>query len=104
MRNPNLNLPAQEIVSFCARWRIKEFALFGSALRADFTANSDVDLMVTFSPDVNWGLLEHHQMEQELAALLGRDVDLITRRAVEQSRNWIRRNEILGTAEVIYAA
>jgi hypothetical protein len=43
-------------------------------------------------------------MEQELAALLGRDVDLITRRAVEQRRNWLRRNEILDTAEVIYAA
>jgi len=104
MHNPNLNLPADEIVAFCVRWRIDEFALFGSALRADFTADSDVDLLVTFSPDANWGLLEHHQMEQELAALLGRDVDLITRRAVEQSRNWIRRNEILSTAEVIYAA
>ena len=104
MHNPNLNLPADEIVAFCVRWCIDEFALFGSALRADFAADSDVDLLVTFSPDANWGLLEHHKMEQELAALLGRDVDLITRRAVEQSRNWIRRNEILGTAEVIYAA
>jgi predicted nucleotidyltransferase len=63
-----------------------------------------VDVLVAFSPEANWGLLDHLRMEQELVALLNRKVDLVTKRAVEQSRNWVRRQEILSTAEVIYAA
>jgi predicted nucleotidyltransferase len=43
-------------------------------------------------------------MKEELETLLEREVDLLTRRAVEQSRNWLRRREILSTAQVIYAA
>jgi predicted nucleotidyltransferase len=93
-----------EISEFCKRWQISELALFGSALRDDFGPESDLDMLVTFSPSANWGLLEHFQMQQELVTMLGRDVDLLTRRAVEQSRNWLRRREILSTAQVLYAA
>ena len=90
-----LALPQEEIMAFCQRWRIDEFALFGSVLREDFGPDSDLDIMVSFSPEAGWGLLDHMQMEQELVDLLGREVDLLTRRAVERSRNWIRRREIL---------
>ena len=99
-----LDLPEGQIADFCRRWQIEEFALFGSVLRSDFGPESDLDVMVSFSPDADWGLLDHLRMEQELVALFGRKVDLLTKRAVEQSRNWIRRQEILSTAEVIYAA
>ena len=78
--------------------------MFGSALRSDFGPESDLDLLFTFSPSADWGLLDHHQMKQELATLLGREVDLLTKRAVEKSRNWMRRREILSTAQVVYAA
>ena len=104
MAVPRLELPLDEIMGFCKKWQIDEFALFGSVLRSDFGPDSDLDVLVSFSPGTDWGLLDHLRMEQELAALLGREVDLLTRRAVEQSHNWIRREEILGTAEVIYAA
>jgi len=83
-------------------WRILELALFGSVLCADLNRESDLDVLVTFAPDAEWGLLDHVQMEQELEALLGRKVDLLSRRSVERSHNWIRRQEILGTAEVVY--
>jgi hypothetical protein len=43
-------------------------------------------------------------MEQELETLLGRSIDLVSRRAVEHSHNWILRREILDTAEVVYAS
>jgi len=76
--------------------------LFGSVLCADLNRESDLDVLVTFAPDAEWGLLDHVQMEQELEALLGRKVDLLSRRSVERSHNWIRRQEILGTAEVVY--
>ena len=99
-----LDLPLDMVTDFCKKWHIEEFAVFGSVLRGDFGPGSDLDVLVAFSPGADWGLLDHLQMEQELVALLNRKVDLLTRRAVEQSRNWIRRQEILSTAEVIYAA
>lgn len=89
---------------FCGRWDITELALFGSATREDFEPASDVDILVTFSPEADWGLLDHVQMEMELADLLGRDVDLLTRRAVERSQNPLRRREILETARAIFVA
>jgi predicted nucleotidyltransferase len=55
----------------------------------------DVDLLVSFAPDAKWGLFEHARMERELAALLGRPVDLVSRRAIESSENALRRSAIL---------
>lgn len=103
MTTQKLALPQEKIAQFCQRWRIVELALFGSALRDDFTPDSDVDLLVTFAPDAQWGLFDHVQMEQELMELLNRKVDLLTRRAVEHSHNRIRRREILNNAETVYA-
>jgi predicted nucleotidyltransferase len=100
----NLDLPENQISEFCTRWRISEFALFGSVLRDDFDADSDLDILVAFAPDADWSLLDHVRMEQELEALLGRKVDLLSRRSVERSHNWLRRKEILDTAEVVYAS
>ena len=100
----NLGLSEQDISDFCQRWRITEFALFGSVLRDDFDAESDLAIRVAFAPDADWSLLDHVKMEQELEALLGRRVDLLSRRSVERSRNWLRRRAILDTAEVVYAS
>jgi predicted nucleotidyltransferase len=97
-RPRNLDVPEKQLADFCRRWRICELALFGSVLRDDFDRDSDLDLLATFAPDAKWGLLDHVQMEEELEALLGRDVDLLSRRAVERSQNWIRRQSILDSA------
>ncbi len=95
-------LPMADIADFCQRWKIRELAVFGSVLRADFSPESDVDVMVTFEDDSDWSLLDHIRMEQELQDLLQRDVDLVTRRAVENSENWVRRKDILRTATVLF--
>ena len=79
-------------------------ALFGSALREDFTPDSDVDLLVSFYSNAEWSLLDHVQMEIELEKILGRKVDIVTRRSVQNSRNPIRRKSILKSAKVVYAA
>lgn len=102
MRDGMAMFPMAEIANFCRRWKIQEMAVFGSALRADFDSESDIDIIVTFSDDADWSLLDHIRMQQELQAILGRDVDLLTKRAVENSQNWIRRKEILSTASVIF--
>ena len=96
-----LPLPTDAITQFCRRWKIRELALFGSVLRTDFRPDSDVDVLVTFHDDADWGLLAHMQMQQELATLLHRPVDLISRRALERSPNWIRRAAILNTAQIM---
>jgi predicted nucleotidyltransferase len=104
MSKRNIDIPQEQIADFCRRWRISEFALFGSALRDDFDSTSDLDVLVTFAPEADWGLLDHLRMEQELADLVGRKIDLLSRRAVERSHNRVRRQEILNTAEVIYVS
>jgi len=103
MNNVLISLPSDKIASFCRRWKALELAIFGSALREDFSPESDLDFLISFAPDADWGLLEHMQMQQELRDLLQRNVDLVSRRAIEQSQNWIRRKEILTTAQVLFS-
>ncbi len=103
MSNVVVSTRKDKIAKFCKRWKIRELALFGSALRDDFDRDSDLDILVSFAPDTDWGLLDHVQMQQELQSLLRRNVDLINRRALEQSENWLRRREILNTAQVIFS-
>jgi predicted nucleotidyltransferase len=83
---------------------VTELALFGSILRDDFRPDSDVDVLVSFAPDAHWSLLDLVEMENELRRIFGRDVDLVERRAIEKSENYIRRKSILQNARVIYAA
>jgi predicted nucleotidyltransferase len=97
-------IPRSALTDFCQRWKVSELALFGSVLGGDFRPESDVDVLVTFLPEAEWSLLDHVQMKEELSTLLGRKVDLVSRRAVERSENWLHRRAILESAEVVYAA
>jgi uncharacterized protein len=99
-----LDLPQKKIAEFCRKWRIKEFALFGSALGDEFRPDSDIDVLVTFAPNARWTLFDHVEMQEELRSILGRKVDLVSRHGIERSRNQIRRQAILESARVIYAA
>ncbi len=98
-----IELPIEQIAEFCDRWQVREFSLFGSALRDDFHADSDVDVMVHFHPKAHRTFRTLDQMETELKVLFDRDVDLITRQGIETSRNYLRRREILSSAQVLYA-
>lgn len=98
-----LKIPQAQIAAFCRRWQITEFAIFGSALRDDFRPDSDIDVLVTFAPEAAWTLLDHVTMQDELETIFGRKVDLLSRRGVERSRNYLRRQAILDSAEVVYA-
>jgi uncharacterized protein len=99
-----LNIPKKALAEFCQRWDISGLALFGSVLRPDFRPESDIDILATFAPDSHWTLLDCVRMEQELAGIFGRPVDLVSRRAVEQSPNPLRRRQILESAEPIDVA
>ena len=92
------------LIDACRRWKIAELDVFGSAARGDAGPSSDVDLLVTFLPEAEWGLLDHAAIEEDLAGIFGRRVDLVTRRAVERSGNALRKQEILATARPIYVS
>ena len=104
MATPIGSLPHDAIVAFCQRWNVIEFALFGSILRDDFSPGSDIDVLVRFAPGMEYSLLTYARMANELSDILGRDVDWVDRDSLEQSANWIRRDEILGSAKTYYAA
>lgn len=74
-----------------------------SILREDFGPESDVDFLVTFDPAARLSLFDLVDAEDELAAIVGRSVDLVERGPIEQSRNWMRRRMILGAAQTIYS-
>jgi len=97
-------LPMDEIKTFCQKWQITEFALFGSVLRDDFRQDSDIDVLVTFAPESHRSLVEWMAMQDEIEAMFGRKVDLIDRRSIERSRNYIRRKAILKSARTVYVA
>jgi predicted nucleotidyltransferase len=99
-----IDIPQQKIAAFCQRWNITEFALFGSVLRNDFRLDSDIDVLVTFAPGSQRSLADLIDMHEELEDIFGREVDLINRRTIEQSRNYIRRKAILKSARMIYVA
>jgi len=99
----NIEWPMEQIEEYCDHWQITEFALFGSVLREDFRPDSDLDVLVSFSPTAAWTLLDLVTMQQELETIVRRQVDLIEKQVIESSENWIRRNEILNTAQVLYS-
>jgi predicted nucleotidyltransferase len=104
MNKVKFRIPRAKLAEFCKRWNVSEFALFGSVLRSDFRPNSDVDVLVSFAPQARVTLFDMARMQMELEAIFKRDVDLVSRRGVENSRNHLRRKRILGSAQVIEVA
>ena len=100
MAIPQIDIPKDKIDSFCRKWKIREFSLFGSVLRNDFRSDSDIDILVEFEPNHGWSLYEVLDMEDELKALFGRNVDMVMKGGL---KNPFRRREILRTREVLYA-
>jgi predicted nucleotidyltransferase len=98
-----LGISQQKLEEICHHWKITELALFGSILRLDFTEKSDIDILVTFADEARWGLIDFIRLNQQLETEFKRSVDLLTKQSIEKSKNWLRKREILQTAEVIYA-
>lgn len=100
--NGDVEWPAEDIASFCGRWQITRLGVFGSALRSDFGAASDVDVLARFSEAAQHSLFDLERMERELESILGREVDLLSWWAVERSKNRFRREAILGSVKTMY--
>ena len=94
----------ERIAEFCRHWKIMGLALFGSVLRDDFRPDSDIDVLVAFAPHARWTLFDLAEMQEELEGIFGHEVDLVTRRGVESSRNYLRREAILSAAKPVHVA
>jgi uncharacterized protein len=104
MNNSTFTIPKTKLDTFCRRWNRSELALFGSALRDDFRSDSDINLLVSFAPEARLTLFDMARIQEELKEIFGREVDLVSKRGLENSRNYLRRKQILDSAQVIHVA
>ena len=97
--NDKLVIHKDKVADFCKRHHICRLAVFGSALREDFSTESDIDVLVDFMPDHTPGFFRLFEMEQELSGLFGgRKVDMRT----PQDLSRYFRDTVVATAEVQY--
>ena len=97
-----LGISFQILDQFCQKYKITELSVFGSILREDFNFDSDIDLLIKFDPKAHISLMDMIKIENEFKILLKRNIDLVSKKAIENSKNWIRRQNILDNAEIIY--
>jgi predicted nucleotidyltransferase len=94
-----IEIPVELVSEVCGRYDIAEFAVFGSAARGDMGVDSDIDVMVEFSPEARVGMLRFAELNEELERLLGRRVDLVTKSGLKP---WVRGN-VAREAQVVFA-
>ena len=95
-----LNCTLDDLEPLCQRWKILEMGLFGSALRDDFRADSDIDILITFEDQPGWSLLDLVDLKAELEKIFGRSVDIVQKKNL---KNPYRRQAILDTHQVIFS-
>ena len=97
---PKVAIDRERISTLCRRWGIRELALFGSVLREDFRQDSDIDVLVEFGGEIAIGLIQFNQIREELVEILGRPVDLISKRGLRPRM----REVVVASARTIYAS
>ena len=103
MKIHGIDLDSQAILDYCKKWKVAELSVFGSILRDDFRPDSDIDFLVSYDQDAKWDLSDFVTMKDELAHVIGRPIDLISRAAVERSDNRFIKKEVLSSSEPVYA-
>ena len=93
-----ITLPLGTLEEICHRYNVRELSVFGSAARGEAGPDSDIDLLVDFAPDAKIGLWEFGRMERELQSVLGRKVDLVSKRGLKSR---VRRS-VLQDARILY--
>ena len=97
--NLQLSIPQAELQAFCRAHAVRELSIFGSAVRGDFRADSDIDVLIDIAPEARVGMIALHRMRDELARIFGRPVDLLTKNGINRHI----RDAILSDAQVIHA-
>ena len=95
-----VDIDEAKLAGICRRYQVRELAVFGSAAKGEMRPDSDVDLLVEFLPEAQIGLLEHAGLMLDLSELLGRKVDLVSKRALKP----LIRDSVIREARPVYAA
>ena len=98
-----IEMDSEAIRAFCRKWKIKELSVFGSILRDDFRADSDVDFLADYEDDAEWDLFDHMDMEEELEGIIEHKADILDRPTMQNHDNWLLRKAIFSTEEKVYA-
>ena len=100
MARTRIDVPAEQLASFCRKHHIRKLSFFGSVVREDYRPDSDVDVLVEFEPSLSIGLIRFAGIQRELSNLLGRPVDLNTQGFLSP----YFRDKVLQEAEVHYVS
>lgn len=104
MKENIININSEKISEICQRYKISELAIFGSMLRGDYDNESDIDLLVEFIPNAGITLFNLVDIKEEFEKLFGREVDIVSKKAIKNSKNYIRKKAILDNYKVIYVS
>ena len=102
MKIPSVEVASDQLTQFCQRWKVSELAVFGSALHKNYPLESDLDLLISFEEDAHWGLFDLVTMESELGVIFNKEIDLVEKKAVTNSENYLRRKGILDNIQIIF--
>ena len=95
-----ISVPVERIAEICRRYQVRELSLFGSAVRGDIRTESDIDILVEFDPNATVGILKFAALSEDLEAIFGRKIDLVTKLGLKP---WVRPH-VLREAKLVYAA
>ena len=99
MDGPKITIPQKPLRRFCAQYRIRRLALFGSVLRDDFGPESDIDILVLFEPDAKVSFLTLGRMQRELSTMFNRRVELVPQEGLKP----VIREAVIASAQEVYA-
>ena len=100
MRFGLVEVDESKLAEICQRYGVRELSVFGSAVRGEMRPDSDIDFLVEFLPDAEIGLVEYAGLMLDLSALLGRKVDVVSKRALKP----LIRDSVIREARPVYAA
>ncbi|MCA0387535.1 MAG: nucleotidyltransferase domain-containing protein [Bacteroidetes bacterium] len=100
----NIEYDQNELDLLCQKWKVKQLSFFGSVIRNDFNSSSDIDILIEFQPEAIVTLSKFERIRLDFERFFNRKVDLVSKRAVINSRNAVRRNSVLSNFRVVYGA
>ena len=100
LENNGIHIKYEDIVKICEKYRLSELSIFGSSIRGDFKANSDIDILIAYEDVWQNDPFDFIDIQEEFEIITGRKVDIIDKDALT---NPIRKEDILASREVIYA-
>lgn len=104
MNVKKLKISQDELNCICKKYFIKELSLFGSVNTDKFDGETDIDLLVAFEDNTNYSLFDIVRIQESFMEFFKRPVDLVSKKAIQKSRNAYRRESILNNAKVIYVS